>query len=340
MWGDTVTIIYAILMFCILIFVHELGHFIAAKKCGIKVNKFALGMGPAFFKVQKGETEYSLRILPIGGFCVMEGEDEDSEDPRAFNRKKPWQKAIVVSAGAAMNVVLAIILMCILAYAIGTATTTIDSFVKGSYGETAGLAKGDKIVAIENVKIKEWKDVSGSIAKKKPGEKVTVTVERKGQKKEVITPLMNQDGKAMIGIAPVLEKSAGTAVKRGFVSTWGLTKAMYMMIKQLVTGQVSTDQLSGPVGIVYMVNKSASNGFLYLLYLMALISLNLGVFNMLPFPALDGGRLVFIIIRGLTGKVITDSMENKINFAGLLLLFGLMIYVTWNDVAKFILPHF
>ncbi|MEA4922520.1 MAG: RIP metalloprotease RseP [Eubacteriaceae bacterium] len=334
------TIIYAIIMFCILIFIHELGHFIAAKSCGVQVNQFALGMGPAFFKKKWGETEYSLRILPIGGFCAMEGEDEDSENPRAFNRKKAWQKAIIVCAGAAMNIILAIILMCIVTYSIGVATTAVGTFVKGSKAEQAGLQKGDKIVQIDDKKINEWDDVSGSLDGKKKGDAVTIIYKRDGETKTLNTTLMESQGKAMIGISPIMKKDAGAALKTGFTSTWGLTKSMYKVIKQLFTGQVSTKELSGPVGIVYMVNKSAENGMIYILYLMALISLNLGIFNMLPFPALDGGRLVFIIIRRITGKAITDSMEAKVNFAGLMLLFGLMIYVTWNDIVRFIVPHF
>lgn len=334
------TIIYAILMFCVLIFIHEFGHFIAAKKCGIRVNEFALGMGPALIKKQRGETTYSLRAFPIGGFCAMEGEDEDSEDPRAFNHKKPWQKAIVVCAGAAMNVILAIILMCIVSYTIGVASTTVDSFVKGSHAAADGMRAGDKITAIDGTAIRAWDDVSKALDNKKKNETVAITVVRDGRTQTIKTQLMENQNRAMIGISPKMVKDPGRSIITGFTSTWGLTKSMYVIIKQMVTGKVAMNQMSGPVGIVYMVNKSASRGFVYFLYLMALISLNLGVFNMLPFPALDGGRLVFIIVRSFTGKAITDAVENRINFAGLLLLFGLMIYVTWNDVIKFIVPHF
>ena len=327
------TIIYAILMFCVLIFIHEFGHFIAAKKCGIRVNEFALGMGPALIKKQRG-------AFPIGGFCAMEGEDEDSEDPRAFNHKKPWQKAIVVCAGAAMNVILAIILMCIVSYTIGVASTTVDSFVKGSHAAADGMRAGDKITAIDGTAIRAWDDVSKALDNKKKNETVAITVVRDGRTQTIKTQLMENQNRAMIGISPKMVKDPGRSIITGFTSTWGLTKSMYVIIKQMVTGKVAMNQMSGPVGIVYMVNKSASRGFVYFLYLMALISLNLGVFNMLPFPALDGGRLVFIIVRSFTGKAITDAVENRINFAGLILLFGLMIYVTWNDVIKFIVPHF
>lgn len=333
------TILYAILMFCALIFIHELGHFIAAKRCGVQVNEFSLGMGPALFKKQKGETLYALRALPIGGYCAMEGEDGDSDNPRAFNKKKAWQKAIIVCAGAAMNVLLAIVLMCIISYAVGVATTCIGSFVKGSPAQQAGLQKGDRIVRIGSRPIDKWTDVSGALEGYKKGDRTAVTVQRGGTTRTVHTKLMETDGRVLIGIRPKMEKDFFGSIKNGFVSTMGLTGDMYRILKQMFTGQVSTKELSGPVGIVVLVGRSAKRGFIYLLYLTALISLNLGVFNMLPFPALDGGRLVFIIIRRLTGKVITDEIEARINYAGLLLLFGLMIYVTWNDIARFIMPH-
>jgi len=340
MWRNQMTIIYAIIMFCILIFVHELGHFLTAKACGVQVNKFALGMGTAIFKKKKGETEYSLRAFPIGGFCAMEGEDEDSDNPRAFNRKKPWQKAIVLCAGSAMNIILAIILMCIVVFVIGTATNSIGDFVKGSPSQSAGLKSGDEIVQIDNKKVSQWEDVSDALENGKVGDKVSITVLRDGSKKTVNTKLMDSEGKAIIGITPKMERSINGCIKKGFTATWGLTKSMYNVIKQLITGDVSTKELSGPVGIVYMVNQSANQGVIYVIYLMALISLNLGIFNMLPFPALDGGRLVFVAIRAVTGKAITDEMEGKVNIIGLFLLLALMIYVTWNDIARFIVPHF
>ena len=150
------TIIYAIIMFCLLIFIHELGHFMAAKACGVKVNEFALGMGPAIFKKQKGETLYALRAIPIGGYCAMEGEDEESEDARAFNNKPAWKKAIIVVAGAAMNLILCILFLIIIALYTGTVTTTIDQVTAGSPAEAAGIQSGDKIVAVDQKKTDDW----------------------------------------------------------------------------------------------------------------------------------------------------------------------------------------
>ncbi len=333
------TIIYAILMFCVLIFIHEFGHFIAAKKNDVKVNQFAVGMGPVLWKKQKGETLYSIRALPIGGFCAMEGEDEDSSDPRAFNNKAGWRKAIIVCAGAFMNVLLAVILMIAVVFTLGTATTTVGAFVDGNHAEGAGMRAGDRIVRVQGQKIDQWEEVSGAL-QKVDGDSVSVTVERDGGEVDLQVPLMEQDGRKMIGISPKMERHLGSAIIEGPKLTWYMTTTMYSTLKQMVTGDVSSKDLSGPVGIVYMVGQSSKQGLVYFLYLVALISLNLGIINMLPLPALDGGRLLFIIIRGFTGKAITDQMEGRVHFIGLMLLFALMIYVTWNDIGRFILPFF
>lgn len=334
------TAIYAIAMFCVLIFMHELGHFIAARACHVKVNKFAIGMGPAFWKKQKGETEYSLRIFPIGGFCAMEGEDEDSDEPRALNNKKAWQKAIVICAGSFMNLLLAVVLMIIFVFYIGTATTTLDAVQKGSPAEEAGLKPGDKIVMVDGNKTNEWTDVTDIIIGTE-NNKAEITVERNGKEYTFVTGFMkNEEGRKMIGITSARQRDPVSAVKDGAKATFDMTVNMYEILKRLFTGDVSAKELSGPVGIVYMVDQSISYGFMYFLYFMSLISLNLAIVNMLPLPALDGGRLLFIIVRKITGKAITDDMEGKIHFIGIMLLLLLMVYVTWNDIVRFIVPIF
>lgn len=335
------TIIYAIIIFCLLIFVHEFGHFIAAKSCGVKVNEFSIGMGPAFFKRQKGETLYSLRIFPIGGFCAMEGEDEDSDDERAFNRKPAWQRAIVLAAGALMNLITAVILMIIIAFWSGQATTVIDQVLDDSPAYEAGLQTGDEIVDINGSEINEWNDIIGVIGESKE-ETASVTVIRDG-KEETFTSSMEYDeeaGRYKIGITPVIEHNVIASVGAGIRNTGDMTVMMYDIIKKLFTGEVSTKELSGPVGIVYAVSDTAKAGIIYVVYLAALLSLNLAIMNMLPFPALDGGRLLFLIIRKITGKRVTDEMEGKIHFIGIVLLMLLMVYVTWNDIFRFIVPLF
>lgn len=335
------TLIYAVLIFCLLIFVHEFGHFVTAKLCGIKVNEFAIGMGPALFKKQKGETLYSVRAFPIGGFCAMEGEDEDSEDERAFNNQPAWQRAIVLAAGSIMNLLTAVILMIIIAFYMGQATTTIDVVQQDSPAYEAGIMAGDEVIAIDGKAIDEWTDLQ-TIVGENEGDAVTFTLLRDGTETDItVTPEYDKEaGRSLVGVTPTMARNPVKAVGSGISSTWDMTVMMYDLLGQLFTGDVSAKELSGPVGIVYVVNDSAKMGFIYVVYLAALLSLNLAVINLLPFPALDGGRLLFLVIRKITGKRVTDEMEGKIHFIGIVLLLALMLYVTWNDIVRFIVPIF
>ena len=335
------TIIYAILIFCLLIFVHELGHFIVAKLSGVRVNEFAIGMGPAIFKKQKGETLYAVRVFPIGGYCAMEGEDEDSDDPAAFNNKPAWKRACVLAAGSFMNLVTCIVLLIIIAFAIGQASTTISEVAPGSPAEKAGVMAGDTVVAVDGTAINEWDDLIQAIGYSKE-DTAQVEVLRDGEDITLTTDLEydKEAGRNLIGISPVMKRNPGKAVVAGFTNTGKMTVMMYDVLRQLFVGKVSVSDLSGPVGIVYATNEAAKSGIIYVVYLAALLSLNLAIINMLPFPALDGGRLLFLVIRLFTGKRVSDETEGKIHFIGICLLFALMIYVTFNDVLKFIVPIF
>jgi len=330
-------IVYAILIFCLLIFVHELGHFISAKAVGIRVNEFALGMGPLLFHFTKGETEYSLRAFPIGGYCKMEGEDEESNDASAFNKKSLPAKALVVIAGSAMNLILAIVILSVVLFAVGMPSNTIKDLSPDLPAVKAGLMPGDKIVQIEDKNIKEWNDITEIIGNSKTNT-LTVIAERGAERLSFeIDVVKSEDGRRIIGITPDYTKNPGKALVYGTQSTFEMGVKMVEIIGQLITGEVSTKNLTGPVGVVYMCGNTAKLGWIYRAQLPALISLNLAIVNMLPFPALDGGRLLFMIIRVLTGKTISDETEGKIHFVGLMLLFGLMIYITFQDVGRFIL---
>ena len=333
------TIIYALLIICVLIFFHELGHFMAAKACGVKVNEFAIGMGPKVLKKQKGETLYSVRAFPLGGFCAMEGEDEDSQDERAFNRKSVWKKAIIIVAGAAMNLIIAIILMIAVNYMNGVPTTTISQVEENSPAYTAGIQKGDKILSINDKKINSWDDVQ-AVKNAVNTRELNIKVQRKDTELNIKTTLKENDRNKIIGIVPVSEKNIVKAIANGPSATWNMAKSMYSGLYSLITGKVSAKELSGPVGIVYLINKGISRGFATVLYLTSLISLNLAIINMLPLPALDGGRLLMVIIRRLTGKAISSKVEGVIHAVGLGWLLLLTIYVTWNDIVRFIVPIF
>ena len=335
------TIIYAILIFCLLIFVHEFGHFIAAKACGVKVNEFAIGMGPAFFKRQKGETQYSLRIFPIGGFCAMEGEDEDSEDERAFNNKPAWQRACVLAAGPFMNLLTAMLLLIVIATWSGQPTTTVSQVLDDSPAYEAGIQAGDEILSVDGTQIEEWNDLLTAVGET-TADTVSIEVLRDG-KEFTIDSRVEYDEESQrnkVGIAPAVTHNIIKGTVSGVKNTGTMTVMMYDILKKLVTGKVSVKELSGPVGIVYAVNDSAKAGVIYVIYLSALLSLNLAVMNLLPLPALDGGRLLFLVIRKITGRRMTDEMEGKIHFVGIMLLLLLMVYVTWNDIVRFIVPIF
>ena len=335
------TIIYAVIMVCILIFVHELGHFIAAKACGVKVNEFALGMGPAIFQRKKGETTYSLRIIPMGGYCAMEGEDEESTDARAFNNQPALQKSIILVAGAAMNVLTALILMIVVSFCAGIPTMTIGDTVKDSPAQIAGLMPKDEIVRVDNMEIEKWSQFTKYIDEQDKGDKVEISFLRDGKEMTLAVGVAEQkNGDKYIGINAQPKKYQAAALIEGPKSTWYMAKDMFKILKELVTGDVSAKDLSGPVGIVYMVDKSVSAGIVTFIYFMALISLNLAVVNLLPFPALDGGRLIFVIIRKVTGKAITDNMEAIVHMIGMVCLLALMLYVTWQDILRFVVPIF
>ena len=330
-------IVYAILIFCLLIFVHELGHFLSAKAVGIKVNEFSLGMGPLLFHFKKGDTEYSLRALPIGGYCKMEGEDEESNDASAFNNQPIPAKALVVVAGSVMNLLLAILIFSAAILAIGIPSTTIKELSPDYPAAKAGLLPGDKIVQVADTKIDDWNDIINAIESSKSST-INVVVNRDGEQLPFdVGVTKSTDGRKIIGISPVFEKNPGEALLYGTQSTYRVGAEMFKIIGQLITGEVSTKNLTGPVGIVYVVGETAKAGWLSLAQLTAFISLNLAIVNMLPFPALDGGRLLFLIIRRITGKTISDETEGKIHFVGLMLLFGLMIYITVQDIGRFIL---
>ena len=329
------TAIYAILLFVILIFPHELGHFLVAKAVGVKVNEFAFGMGPALLQKQGKETLYSIRLIPIGGYCAMEGENEESENPRAFNNKPGWAKISVLIAGAAMNVLIAVVVLSVIMGISGSATTTIEEVQKDSPAYVAGIQAGDEIVAIDGNEIASWSDVTDYIGVTE--ENVAVTVSRNGEEITAqITPEKAEDGRYIIGITAQVTHNPATAVENGIKSTWNMTLLMVESLGMLITGEVPASDIAGPVGIVTMVSDTTTYGWYYFASLVALMSINLAMINLLPLPALDGGRIIFVIIRKITGKMITDDLEGRIHMIGMALLFGLMIFATWNDIVRLI----
>ena len=328
-----VTAIYAIVVFCVLIMVHELGHFFAAKLTGVQVNELSLGMGPKLFEHQGKETLYTLRLLPIGGFCAMEGEDEESENERAFSNKSAPARALVIVAGAVMNVLLAVTILSAIAGYTGIASTELKDVTEGKPAYQAGIRPGDEIIEVNGEKVNFFVEARNLIMMSE--DTVELVVRRGNQKVYASIPVeLSEDGYPIIGIEAVVTKNPLTAIHYGAVATVDMGKSMVGFIAQLFTGQSSVNELTGPVGIVSAIGQQARYGFIYVANLAALISLNLGIMNMLPLPALDGGRLLFIIINGITGKAVSEEIEGKIHFVGLLLLFALMAYVLLQDVGR------
>lgn len=440
-------ILIGVLLFELIIFIHEFGHFITAKKSGIKVNEFSLGMGPKIFSFGKGETKYSLRIFPIGGFCAMEGEDEESPEPRAFNNAKVWKRMVVVIAGAVMNIILGFVLMFVVvvqqdAYS----STEVQSFPATSFSSCTGLQSGDVIKEINGYGIStsmdfnypistaELKTVDGStleiykedcgnnlynmavslvqdknnklsdeqvskvnellskstneivkakskedafsvyenyykkindacgikdykvekIVEKETRKRYTadILVERNGEEKLLknvqfftYTTKDNSDPQVSIDfyVKPI-EKTFGSVISQTFKQTISTCKMIYASLGGLLTGKFGLKDMSGPIGIASAVttvaSESLSSGFMSavnsIIYVMMIITVNLGLFNMLPFPALDGGRFVFLIIEAIRGKSVPRKVEAIVNGIGMGLLILLMILITANDIFKLI----
>lgn len=329
------TALATIFVFCLVVVVHELGHFAVAKLADVKVNEFSVGMGPRLFGKKIGETEYSLRLIPIGGFVRMEGEDEGSEDERSFNKKSVKARMAIILAGAIMNFILAFVVFGIYFFAVGNPTTEIAEVAKDSPSYEAGILPGDRIVEIEGTEISSWNDISETIGDL--GERdISVSVERSGEEyRYEMTPRLNsEENRLLIGITPVMESSIKDAVITSGKTLWTVIGMMFEFVGRLFTGRVGADEVSGPIGIVYIVGEAAKTGFLYVLYIAGFISVNLGFFNLLPIPALDGSRFVFLLIEGLRGKPVDPEKEGRVHIIGFLILMTMIVFITYRDIIK------
>lgn len=342
------SIIIAILVFGLIIAIHEAGHFFAAKACGVKVNEFALGMGPAIFKFKKGETTYALRILPIGGFCSMEGEDEDSEDDRAFGNRPVWKRIIIVVAGAVMNLILGfILLVCMVASDDAITSTTIHSFEnENAVSHSTGLEAGDEIIKINGMRIFTASDISYQFQNDKDGV-FEIVVERGGERKTLPDVRFDKDGDILhIDFIVVGERITFVSTMKEATAQFGTySRLIWISLSDLVRGKYGLNDLSGPVGIVDVIGDVVESQrdeesrkidwdalLTQILNIASFITINLGIFNLLPLPALDGGRLVFLIIEGIRGKKIPPEKEGMVHLIGLGLLMLLMIVITVKDV--------
>ncbi|MEW5783862.1 MAG: RIP metalloprotease RseP [Bacillota bacterium] len=335
------TLVAAIFVFGILVLAHELGHYLAARLTGIRVLELAIGFGPKIMSWRKNKIDYSLRLLPLGGFCRMLGENpEEVNEPGNFTKKPIFHRAVVLAAGAFMNLLLAVLVFFVIFFfLIGvpqTSVSRIGTVFSGSPAELAGLQSGDEIVSIENKPVQRWEDVVAAI-EPRPGETVRIVARRDGEIKELFPTIaaVPETGKGMIGITPVVQKYHFTgSVATSFNRFGSVILSMY----QVITGQAPLD-VAGPVGIIIIVGEVAQTGFVNLLWLTAVISISLGLINLLPVPALDGGRLLFLLVEAVRGRPVDPEKEGFIHFIGFALLILLILLVTYNDLIRWdILP--
>jgi regulator of sigma E protease len=323
-----------------------MGHFLLAKKNGVCVTEFSVGMGPRIVSFTKGETRYSIKILPFGGSCMMLGEDGTSDDERSFGKKSVWARISVIVAGPLFNFILAFILSLFIVGSIGYDAPIIYQVMDGYPAQEAGLQAGDKIVKINNEKIRLYREITLYVQLNQ-GETANVVYERDGKQfTSTLVPKLNDEtGTYLYGLAGSGIRIKGNAITTIQYSAYEVRYWIVTTIKSLgmlFQGKVTADDVSGPVGIVNTIgqtyDESKSDGAFYvwlnMLNISILLTANLGVMNLLPLPALDGGRLVFLIIEAIRGKAIDQDKEGMVHFVGLMLLMALMVYVMFNDIKR------
>lgn len=349
-------ILLAILIFSVLIFVHELGHFLAAKASGVQVNEFAIFMGPAIWKKQVGETLYSIRCIPMGGYCAMEGEDEDTDNPRCFHKAPWWKRLIILVAGSGMNLITGLLILAIVfAPAQAINVLEIQSFEEWSTLDDGGLQVGDTIIELDGEKMYLYNNFSMILALN-PGNYHDIVVERNGQRVELPNylmethPTIDEDGNEVqrYGVTFGYEElDFGGKVRVVFLTAIDWIRTVRLSLTMLFTGKAGFADVSGPVGIVGTMNDMAQSApsvldaILNLLYFGAYLAVNLAVMNMLPIPALDGGRvfalLVTTAIESITKKKIDPKYEGYIHAGGMILLLALMAIILFKDIFAIIM---
>ncbi|MBR6136975.1 MAG: RIP metalloprotease RseP [Bacilli bacterium] len=344
-----INIIVFIIVLTVIVAFHEFGHFLLAKLTGVYVYEYAIGMGPKLFGFKKGETEYSLRAIPIGGYCQLAGEDLDEDDAqkvpknRRLQNKKAWQRFLIMVFGPVNNFILAVVIMFLAALIWGGVTMdpVIAEVNKDSAAEQAGLQANDTVLVINKHKISTNDDISLYLAVADPKKGSTFKVERADGTYATIKvkpQKVKEDGKDTYryGIVMKQEPTKGFLESMGFVwkKTGSFFKQMFITVGYLFTGGVKVTQLSGPVGIYSIVGQSRANGLSSIFLLTAFLSINVGFINLLPIPAFDGGHILFIIIEVIKGSPVNPELENKIHYIFLMLLMALMVFITINDIIK------
>ena len=346
LWSSVWPFLLAIFLFGVIIAIHEFGHFSFAKLFDVQINEFSLGMGPKLIKKKKGETTYSLRLFPIGGFVSMEGEDEDSDNPRAFNNKPAWQRFIIVAAGAILNLILGVVVVGIcLSCGDLVGTREIHSFMENSVSDKSGLMPGDEIIKINNTHVYSSQGIAFNMVRDTDN-KLDITVIRDGEKvlvKDVEFKQFEFEDRMYIQQDFFIvgeEPNALNVLKNAVLDSASIVQMVRLSLVDTVAGKYRMKDVSGPIGTISAIAESTAepekfgDKILTALNFLSMITINVGMFNLLPLPALDGGRLFFIFIEMIRRKPIPAKKEGIVHTVGLVLLLILMVIISINDVIK------
>ena len=338
-WQKVYPILIAILFFELIIIIHEAGHFAAARLMKIKVNEFSIGMGPKVFQFTKGETKYSLRWILFGGYCSMEGESEESDDEGSFSKKKVWQRIVVVVAGALMNLLLGVVIVGIISCSQSLIGTTAIARFEDGAASSSVLQAGDVIKAIDGMRVYSPTDVSTGLTRSADSTiEMKILRDGKEQTLDVTFAMEEYEGKQYIKMDFWLlgvEKTPLNVIKNTATEWVSYARMVFLSLHDLLFGRFGLSDLSGPVGAVSVVSDAVKVGLTPMLRIMALLTINVGLFNLFPIPALDGWRLFLLIFEGIFRRKLPDKWEWAINGAGLVILLGIMTLITFSDISKF-----
>lgn len=338
-WNTVYPILIAILFFELIIIIHEGGHYFAARLMKIKVNEFSVGMGPKIFQFTRKGTKYTLRWILFGGYCSMEGEDEESDDKNAFVNKKVWQRIFVVVAGAVMNLILGFVIVLIIVCSQNlVGTTQVAKFDDAAVSSQSGLQVGDTIKSIDGMRVYTTNDVQTGLSRSPDGTvDMVVTRDGKDVNLQVEFETDEYEGTRYIVMDFWLrgvEKTFGNVIVQTFKESVSYARMVFLSVHDLLTGRYGLSDLSGPVGAVSVVSDAVKTSVYSMLRIMALLTINVGLFNLFPIPALDGWRFFVLLAEGITRKKLPAKAEYIINAVGLVLLLGLMCVVTFSDITR------